>query len=395
MQIEQRLHLGAAPEDSTGGHPMKAHSAEATGSTRVFGRDLTNRQKGASRSAEGTGKVSQSTTATDDAKESELEEVEKVKVVVVDDEDTADDDEMAALVAEPELMPWDTSDIDDDLSAAEYAKEIMATLREQEAGRTVGDFLAAQKDINHRMRAVLVDWMVAVHCKFQLTEPTYFLGLNLVDRFLATKVVKRTQLQLLGCSCLWIASKYHEIYAPEMDDFVYVSDGAFSSEQMVAMEVEVLNALSFELTVPTVLNYAERYSKISAHYLRKERERKIIGDLIMYCAEHSVITYALCQRAPSLVGAACFVYSSLSTKVFTVGTFRKDGLERVIGYSMDALLPTMRELDAVVKNAKRSKHKAVLNKYCNAEHSNIGKLNFQKLNVSFLAPPKGRSGGQK
>jgi len=304
----------------------------------------------------------------------------------VDDEDTADDDEMAALVAEPELMPWDTSDIDDDLSAAEYAKEIMATLREQEAGRTVGDFLAAQKDISHRMRAVLVDWMAAVHCKFELTEPTYFLGLNLVDRFLATKVVKRTQLQLLGCSCLWIASKYHEIYAPEMNDFVYVSDGAITSEQMVAMEVEVLNALSFELTVPTVLNYAERYSKISAHYLRKERERKIIGDLIMYCAEHSVITYALCQRAPSLVGAACFVYSSLSTKVFTVGTFRKDGLERAIGYSMDALLPTMRELDAVVKNAKRSKRRAVLNKYSSAKHSNIGKLNFHRLDVSFLAP---------
>ena len=185
---------------------------------------------------------------------------------------------------------------------------------------------------------------------------------------------------------MWIASKYHEIYAPEMDDFVYVSDGAFSSEQMVAMEVEVLNALSFELTVPTVLNYAERYSKISAHYLRKERERKIIGDLIMYCAEHSVITYALCQRAPSLVGAACFVYSSLSTKVFTVGTFRKDGLERAIGYSMDALLPTMRELDAVVKNAKRSKRRAVLNKYSSAKHSNIGKLNFHRLDVSFLAP---------
>jgi len=391
MQMEQQIQLGAADENSNGFHPIKAPSKKEMGSKRVFGRDLTNKQKEASRVAEGNGAPSKGTAATDDSKESEFDEVEKVKVLVVDDADTVDDDETAAVTAEPELMPWDAVDVDDDLSAAEYAEGIMATLREQEAGRTVGDFMATQHDLNERMRAVLVDWMVAVHRKFELTEPTYFLGINLVDRFLAAKAVKRAELQLLGCSCLWTASKYHEIYAPEMEDFVFISDRAFSSEQMVAMEVEVLKTLSFELTVPTVLNYAERYSKISAHYLRKERERKIIGDLIMYCAEHSVITYALCRRAPSLVGAACFVYSCIATKVFAVDTFHEDGLEHAIGYSMDALLPTMRELDAALKSAKRSKRKAVLNKYCCAERSNIGKLNFQRLNVSFLAPPRGSS----
>jgi len=383
MQIDRQIQLGAHGTNSAF-HPIKAHSTKDMASKRVFGNDLTNRREGGSRSANGNAKrdskPSKSTTMGPD-----IDEKQRVRVVVVDDT------KMTALSAEPELAPWDASDINDDLTAAEYADDIMASLRAQETGRTEADFLAAQSDINQRMRAVLVNWMVEVHRKFKLTEPTYFLAINLVDRFLAAKQVKRTKLQLLGCSCLWSASKYHEIYAPEMDDFVYISDSAFSSEQLEAMEVEVLKTLSFELTVPTVLSYAERYSRISAHYLRKERERKIIGDLIMYCAEHSVITYSLCRRAPSLVAAACFVYSSLSTKVFTVDTFHEDGLGRVIGYSMDELLPAMLELDATVKGAKRSKHKAVFKKYSSTKYSNIGKLNFQRLNVSFLTPSKNSS----
>lgn len=169
-----------------------------------------------------------------------------------------------------------------------------------------------------------------------------------------------------------------------MDDFVYISDKAFSEESMTRMEVEILKTLSFELTVPTVLSYAQRYAKISSHYLNTEREMKIIADLIMYCTEHCVMTYALCQRAPSLIGAACFVYSCLSTKVFTEEMMREDGLEDVIGYSLEKLVPTMKILDEAVKNAKRSKHKALYKKYCSVKHSNIGKLNFARLKVTFL-----------
>jgi len=280
------------------------------------------------------------------------------------------------------MQPWDLDAIEDDLSVPEYAEDIMRSLREQEVAPV--DFMVNQKDINSRMRAVLVDWLIDVHRKFKLSRSTFFLGINMVDRYLATTSVKRNKLQLLGCTCLWIASKYHEIYAPEMDDFVYISDSAFSTAALTEMEVEVLKTLQFELTVPTALNYAERYSKISAYYLKKKRERKIIADLIMYCSEHCVVDYGLCQQTPSLLGAACFVYSCLSTKVFSRKQFDEDGLEQVIGYTMQQMVPTMKALDAVVKNAKRSKHKALFKKYCSTDHSNIGKLNFARLNIRFL-----------
>jgi len=377
MQIGHRV---ASCTENTS-HSIKADLLQKK---RVFGRDLTNQQMPTKRDSNADEKsTSKVQWDREDAKE-DLDEVLKPKVA---EEDSVDgDDSMDSMSPNAELPPWDTSDDDDDLNAAEYAEDIMAAVRKQEAGRSLGDFMAAQQDIDRRMRAKLVDWMAEVHRKFELSEPTFFLAINMVDRFLAAKMVKRTELLVLGCSCLWIASKYHDIYAPEINDFVFVAGNCFSDEQLLSMEVEVLEALSFELLVPTALNYADRYSRISAHYLKKERERKIFGDLIMFCAEHSVMSYALCQRAPSLVGAACFVFSSLSNKVFTLDTFHKDGLERVLGHSMSALLPAMRDLDAVLKSASRSKQKALFSKYCSAKRSCIGKLNFRKLDVSFLAP---------
>eukprot|EP00484_Ammonia_sp_Unknown_P000707 CAMPEP_0197021246 /NCGR_PEP_ID=MMETSP1384-20130603/2141_1 /TAXON_ID=29189 /ORGANISM="Ammonia sp." /LENGTH=445 /DNA_ID=CAMNT_0042449027 /DNA_START=257 /DNA_END=1594 /DNA_ORIENTATION=+ len=328
---------------------------------------------------------------TDKAKEEEEGEGEQGEEV---EEEAEEEDEDVAMIEikERELAPWDVADGDKDIFVAEYVDEIMQHLRTDEASNLNDcvidnefDFMEEfQKDINQRMRTVLVDWLIEVHRKFKLLPSTYYLGVNLLDRYLAKRQLHRRKLQLAGCTCLWIASKYHEIYAPEMDDFVYISDNAFTASDLMEMEIEILKTLSFTLTVPTVLNYAQRYSKISSFYLKKEREMKIISDLIMYCLEHCVLSYDLCRKLPSLLGAAAFVYSCISTKVYSVNTFKKDNLERVIGYEMEQLIPTMTQIHFTLKNAKKSKYKAVYKKYCNPKYSNIGKLNFDKLHTSFL-----------
>ena len=45
-----------------------------------------------------------------------------------------------------------------------------------------------------------------------------------------------------------IASKYEEIYAPEVRDFVYITDKAYSKEEILAMETQILKALNFNIT---------------------------------------------------------------------------------------------------------------------------------------------------
>ena len=95
--------------------------------------------------------------------------------------------------------------------------------------------MASQTDINDKMRAILVDWLVEVHLKFKLMPETLYLTVNLIDRFLAKKPVTRKNLQLVGVTAMLIASKYEEIWAPEVRDFVYISDKAYTREQILGM----------------------------------------------------------------------------------------------------------------------------------------------------------------
>lgn len=78
------------------------------------------------------------------------------------------------------------------------------------------DYMGSQPDVNAKMRAILVDWLIEVHKKFELMPETLYLSINIVDRFLSLKVVSRKELQLVGISSMLLACKYEEIWAPEV-----------------------------------------------------------------------------------------------------------------------------------------------------------------------------------
>lgn len=66
------------------------------------------------------------------------------------------------------------------------------------------------------MRALLVDWMVEVQESFELNHETLYLAVKLVDLYLTKSSKKlpekehltKEELQLLGASALFIASKF-------------------------------------------------------------------------------------------------------------------------------------------------------------------------------------------
>lgn len=41
-----------------------------------------------------------------------------------------------------------------------------------------------QDDLNEKMRAILIDWLVGVHTKFNLKTQTLFITVNLIDKYL-------------------------------------------------------------------------------------------------------------------------------------------------------------------------------------------------------------------
>ena len=76
--------------------------------------------------------------------------------------------------------------------------------------------MGAQVEINAKMRAILADWLIEVHHKFELTPETLYLTFHIIDRYLSMDVVLRRDFQLGGVSAMLIASKYEEIWAPQV-----------------------------------------------------------------------------------------------------------------------------------------------------------------------------------
>lgn len=125
------------------------------------------------------------------------------------------------------------------------------------------DYMASQKDINEKMRKILIDWMLKVHNKFKLLPETLYLTVNIIDRYLSNEIVTRKVLQLIGVTAMHIACKYEEIYPPEANDFVYITDNAYSKKELLDSEYKILKSLNFDLTFTSAYRHLERYSTVT------------------------------------------------------------------------------------------------------------------------------------
>lgn len=127
----------------------------------------------------------------------------------------------------------DQRDAEDPLCVTDYVQDMYQHFRSKEPMTSVRPvYMESQPHINERMRSILVDWLVEVHLKFKLVPETLYLTINLIDRYLERKEVSRPKLQLIGVTSLLIASKYEEIYPPELRDLVYICDRAYTRSEV-------------------------------------------------------------------------------------------------------------------------------------------------------------------
>jgi len=198
------------------------------------------------------------------------------------------------------------ADLSEPMSCSEYAEEIFSNLRQSETlRRPLTTYMeSVQTDVNPAMRAILVDWLVEVGQEYRLASDTLFLSVAYIDRFLSLVDVKRNKLQLVGVTSMLVASKYEEIYAPQVDEFCYITDNTYPRELVISQEKEVLAALDFDLTQPTTKTFLRRFIKAAAGEIDVNVTFEF---LCSYLAELSLIEYSLLTYLPSHVAASCIL----------------------------------------------------------------------------------------
>jgi hypothetical protein len=223
--------------------------------------------------------------------------------------------------------------------------------------------MPAQSEISEKMRYILIDWLVEVHLKFKLLPETMSLAVNLVDRFLSKHSVSRDNLQLVGITSMFLAAKYEEIYPPECNDFVYISASAYTREQILAMEGTILNAVEFNLTVPTSLHFLRRFSKAASSDYPTHT-------LCKYFLELALVDMRMNKHLPSITAAAA-VYLA---RVMTHGQSDWNAtLVHYTKYSEETVLPVAQDLLHVLRDAQTSNHQAVVRKYASRKFGEVAK----------------------
>ncbi|XP_074364547.1 G2/mitotic-specific cyclin-2-like [Apium graveolens] len=154
-----------------------------------------------------------------------------------------------------QIVDIDVADANNELAAVEYMEDMYKFYKLFENETKVFDYIQSHPEINKKMRAILVDWLIEIHKKLDLMPENIYLTINIIDRYLATEIVGRKELQLLGISSMLTTSKYEEIWAPEVNDFTKISHKGYTNQQVLVMEKKILGGLEWNLTVPTPYEY--------------------------------------------------------------------------------------------------------------------------------------------
>ncbi|MCD7472864.1 Cyclin-B1-1 [Datura stramonium] len=264
-----------------------------------------------------------------------------------------------------EIVNIDAADVDNHLAAVEYVEDIYSFYKLTEDEGRVNDYMDFQPELNHKMRAILVDWLIEVHRKFELMPESLHLTINILDRFLSVKTVPRRELQLVGISSMLIACKYEEIWAPEVNDFIHISDNAYARDQILQMEKAILGKLEWYLTVPTPYVFLVRYIK-AATLPSDDQEMENIA---FFFAELGLMNYkTTIACCPSML-AASSVYAARST--LNKSPLWTQTLQHHTGYSEDQLMECAKQLVSYHLGAAENKLKAIYRKFSSPDRGAV------------------------
>ncbi|XP_032754388.1 cyclin-A2 isoform X1 [Rattus rattus] len=256
----------------------------------------------------------------------------------------------------------------------DYHEDIHTYLREMEVKcKPKVSYMKRQPDITNSMRAILVDWLVEVGEEYKLQNETLHLAVNYIDRFLSSMSVLRGKLQLVGTAAMLLASKFEEIYPPEVAEFVYITDDTYSKKQVLRMEHLVLKVLAFDLAAPTVNQFLTQY------FLHLQPANCKVESLAMFLGELSLIDAdPYLKYLPSLIAGAAFHLA-----LYTVtGQSWPESLVQKTGYTLESLKPCLMDLHQTYLKAPQHAQQSIREKYKHSKYHSVSLLNPpETLNV--------------
>ncbi len=184
----------------------------------------------------------------------------------------------------------------------EYINKIYSNLLKEEERdlypKPILSEIKSQNEINEQMRSILVDWIIDVHFKFVFTDETLFMTILIIDRYISIKQISKIRFQLLGITAILIACKHEEIILPKVEDFIYITDNAYTKKEVFEMENDILNSFNFDLLYPSPIKFYE----FMALKFDFDKKKFLMGKYLM---ETFLVDLKWINYKPSVISCAC------------------------------------------------------------------------------------------
>ena len=179
--------------------------------------------------------------------------------------------------------------------------------------------------------------------RFRFVPETLYLTVNLIDRYLSKKEIKRPNFQLVAVSCLLIASKYEEIYQLPVNDLVYLCAETYTRQDILDMERAVLTELDFKIYGPTAHPFLVRF-------LRAANADTRTTQLASFLLDGTLQNFQLLRYRPSQLAAAAVMiarrtnWALLMGKYLPMAVLWTPTLAHYTGYSEEEVMPVARAI---------------------------------------------------
>jgi len=158
------------------------------------------------------------------------------------------------------------SEITEQLSDLIFIEDIYYFNLEKELSTRPENYIKRQKEIGTDMRTILIDWLIEVTVSYNenhFSSDVIQLAVNYMDRFLSKMGVPKLKLQLLGVTCLMVASKMIDTIPPDTIQIMELTDKTYTALQVRKMELMLLESLKFDLYPPTSSQFTNFYLHLS------------------------------------------------------------------------------------------------------------------------------------
>ncbi|XP_022088664.1 cyclin-A3-3-like isoform X2 [Acanthaster planci] len=202
----------------------------------------------------------------------------------------------------------------------------------------------------------------------ELSAETLHLTVMLMDRFLSQQPIGLNLLQLLGVTCLFVASKYEERFAPEVEVLCMLTDYTYAHKDVLLMERQILHALQFDLFSPTPMAFLETFLRVDTD------DQQVDFHLANYLLDLALVDASVLKFYPSerAAAAACLARylagSGVDEDCWTADMVQKTG------YTEQQLSACMARMARLVTEANRSPYKAVMEKFSSPTYGCVSNI---------------------